>query len=125
MVLCLTSCTIPTQIELFNNAHQIVRVTVGSREVVLSLGETAKLGTAIGMDKVEVQIGSAVHVYEVNPAIPETFVSWSGWGPWSKRTARLQLDADGKIWLVGADQVAPVSLFLEQPKGFPLVPHAV
>ncbi len=124
MVLCLASCTIPTRIELFNNAHQIVRVTVGSDEVVLSPGETAKLGAAIGMGEVDVQIGSAVHVYEMNSGIPEKFVSWSGWGLWTKRTARLQLDADGKVWLVGAEQVAPVTLFLEQPKGFPLVPNA-
>ena len=110
--------------ELFNNTHEVVRVTVGSGEVTLSPGETAKLGAAIVIDEVEVQIGSAVHVYEMELSIPEKFISWSGWGPWSKRTARLQLDEDGKVWLIGAEQVAPVSLFLEQPKGFPLVPNA-
>ena len=124
MVICLASCTIPARMELFNNTHEVVRVTVGSGEVILSPGETAKLGAAIVIDEVEVQIGSAVHVYEMELSIPEKFISWSGWGPWSKRTARLQLDEDGKVWLIGAEQVAPVTLFLEQPKGFPLVPNA-
>jgi hypothetical protein len=119
------SCTIPTQVEIFNDSEQLIRIVTEGNEVEIPPGKIAKLGYEGNLNQIEIQIGLVEHTYRLRSGIPNDFVQWRGWGPWSERVARIQLDSEGRIWLVGRDQTTPVQKYITQPDGFPLVPHAV
>ena len=54
---------------------------------------------------------------------PLSHVHWTGWGPFIKRMFYVQLESDGKLWVLSGEAEHAVSKFIEQPEGFPLVPN--
>lgn len=51
------------------------------------------------------------------------YIETSGFGPFLKRTVRAQLNADGKIYLIGIRQDVPSTAFMDQPEGYPILPN--
>lgn len=57
------------------------------------------------------------------PQDPEDeFVVFQGFGPWTTRIFNVQIEPDGRIFLLKPGQVAPAKEFVNQPSGFPLAP---
>jgi hypothetical protein len=50
------------------------------------------------------------------------FVVAQGFGPWTKRTFKAQIEPDGRIFVLMPEQSFPAKAFAEQPAGFPLSP---
>ena len=69
----------------------------------------------------EIQRGGKHFTYSVTEP-REKDITWSGWGPFTKRSFYTQLEPDGKIWAVSSKRKYPVKDFRKQPEGFPLVP---
>ena len=55
--------------------------------------------------------------------IPLEHVHWKGWVPFSKRMFYTQINADGKIWVLIEEVEKPITMFTDQPDGFPLEPN--
>ena len=118
----LGSCTLATEVEIFNNTSAPVRLVINGDVSRLNPGKhTTIYEREIGHSSVETDGTS--WTYDRRSLIPESFIVWRGWGFWQSRVARVQIEADGKIWLLGIDQSPPVTDFVDQPEGFPLVPN--
>ena len=50
------------------------------------------------------------------------FVETIGFGLWVKRIVLAQIESDGSIYLLRKNQKLPVSVFIKQPQGYPLIP---
>ena len=118
----LGSCTLATEVEVFNNSPTLVRLVVDDEETQIRPGKSAKFYER-DFRRAEVEKTGIRWTYEVNSAIPESFIFWRGWGWWQSRRVRMQIESDNRVWLLGVDQSFPVNSFVEQPEGFPLVPH--
>ena len=117
----LGSCTIATEIEVFNNTSASVRLVINGDVSPLKPGKDTTIYEG-DIGRVKVETDGIIWTYDIRSRIPESFIEWRGWGFWQSRVARVQIEADGKIWLLGVDQSPPVSEFVNQPEGFPLVP---
>jgi hypothetical protein len=117
------SCTIATEVELFNNTGEIVKLRIGNETTLLNPDESIRFYER-ELGDLAIETADKRRVYERQSLIPESFISWHGWAWWQSRRARVQIESDGKVWLVTAEQEMPAKVFVEQPKGFPLVPRA-
>ena len=118
----LGSCTLATEVEVFNNTSTPVRLVINGDVSRLKPGKDTTI-YEMDFDRPRVETDSISWTYDRTSRIPESFIAWRGWSFWQSRVARVQIEADGKIWLLGVDQFPPVSEFVEQPEGFPLVPN--
>lgn len=122
-VVCfLGSCTIATEVEVFNNSSALVRLVIDGDVSRLKPGKDITIYER-ELSNAKVETDSISWTYVRPNRIPESFIAWRGWGFWRSRVAVVQIEADGKIWLLGVDQSPPVSEFVEQPGGFPLTPN--
>lgn len=117
----LGSCSIATEVEVFNNSGSPVQFVIDNNESNLEPREI-KTFYEHEFRQVEVEIEGVRWTYQPRSYIPESFIVWQGWGWWQSRLARVQLESDYKIWLLGVDQTFPVSSFVDQPDGFPVEP---
>lgn len=122
----ITSCTIPTELAVYNNSSAAIEFTFNGLAERVESGAAFSIKDQFFLPDVTIMMNGVSLIYRPEwPTIPENFVSWRGWGLWAKRLARLQVERDGKIWLIGLEQEAPVSEFVPQPEGFPLEPDGV
>ncbi len=122
LVACsLGSCTLATEMEVFNNTSSTVRLVVNGDVSRLKPGKDTTIYER-EFGQINVETDGTSWTYDIPSRIPESFIAWRGWGFWSSRVASVQIEADGKIWLLGIDQSAPVTDFLDQPEGFPVDP---
>ena len=119
-VFFLTSCTIPDELELFNNAGEPLSVSVGSTVTTIEPGRSAKFNK-LSIHRVTITIGCSSRAYEVAD-LPLSNIVQKGWGPFARRIFHAQVEPDGRIWAVSPDQDYPVRDFISQPEGFPIVP---
>lgn len=117
----LGSCTIATEIEVFNNASVPVRLIINGDVLRLEPGKDITI-YEMELSSPRLETDSITWTYISPTRIPVSFIAWRGWSFWQSRVAMVQVEADGKIWLLGVDQSPPVSEFVEQPEGFPLAP---
>lgn len=116
----LASCTLRTEIALYNHTAGPITFVLDGRERRIEVGEIERI-FADEIDNAALVINGISVTYGGNEVpIPESFISWDGWGPWTKRTARLQIEDDGRVWLIETLQSFPVTEFVRQPRGFPL-----
>ena len=118
----LGACTIATEVEVFNNSSVPVRLVINGDVSLLNPGKDATIYER-ELSRPSVETDGIAWTYARPTRIPESFIAWRGWGFWQSRVATVQIEPDGKIWLLGVDQSAPVSEFVEQPEGFPLIPN--
>ena len=119
-VALLASCTLPGELELFNNTSFQVTVITDRESHTVEPGQTATI-TSFEYTQVKIAIGDITKDYGV-VELPSWYFQFVGWGPFTRRELQAQLEPDGKIWGVESDQEFPVSEFRSQPKGFPLEP---
>jgi hypothetical protein len=118
----LGSCTIATEIEVFNNTLVPVQLVINGDVYRLKPGKDTTIYER-ELSHPIVETDSITWTYVRPTRIPESFIAWRGWGFWQSRVATVQIESDGRIWLLGVNQSAPVSEFVEQPEGFPLTPN--
>ena len=117
----LGSCTLATEIEAFNNTSAPIRLVLNGDVSRLKPHRVKKI-YEYDLGHISIEIDSNSWTYDIPSRIPDSFIAWRGWSFWQSRVAMVQIEADGKIWLLGVDQHPPVNEFVEQPKGFPLIP---
>lgn len=123
VALFLASCTIPAEIELYNNSGEPITVEVGNETLIISHDSTTSFGHDYGIEFV-ITMNSTIFHYHVD-RLALSNVEFVGWGPFTKRVFRAQLQADGSIWAVSPEQEYPVTNFIHQPEGFPVEPEKV
>jgi len=97
-------------------------MTIITHDKKINVGAGKYIKTT-GLDyKFSIKSKTGNSAYEAKD-IPLTHVHWTGWGPFSKRMFYVQLEADGKLWVLRAKTQVPVTNFIEQPDGFPLEPN--
>lgn len=122
----ISGCTIPLTCELYNNTGKdlIVTWSDGNGD---ELEEQFEAGSIIQLESWQLydyKIVSSDFFWSYNQISPaHDLIKFSGFGPWSKRLFRAQLEGDGRIFLLQTDQSPPVLNFSEQPDEFPLMPE--
>ena len=121
----LTACTVHESCELYNNsgsALTIVRSKGGEEQPPIHVkpGESILLADWLS-GEIRVEKGGSVSRY--SPNSPDTaFVINRGFGLWTERIFRAQIDSGGLIFVLEPNQPVPATEFVEQPDGFPLEP---
>ena len=129
VAMLLSSCTIPLTCELYNNTSMPIQIIQKSY-----YGEKQEKHFSI-MPNESMRLGLWLHnSYVVNTEN----VSWSygppstgyneyyefvGFWPFVKRVIRVQLNEDGKIFLIKNGKDFPIPDNVEQPEGYPLTPN--
>ena len=124
----LSSCSVPITCVLYNNTSEVVKVLQYDNSVVKESYEIRP------KDSVKIREWKYYN-YEVVSKndtwrydIPIThipnieFVETIGFGLWVKRIVLAQIESDGSIYLLRKNQKLPVSVFIKQPQGYPLIP---
>ena len=126
LLLCgtLPACTVSSICRLFNNSSvplEIVRTTINRQQerLIVHPGKNIELTDWIS-NEVLIKLGANDYNYQTVTPSPDYIVT-SGFGPWVSRYFRMQIEPDGRIYLLSKEQVPPVTAFDVQPKGFPLV----
>lgn len=120
ITLLMSSCSMPVTFWLFNNTGYAITVITDEDELAIEAGDS---DTATGLDyALSIRSETGYFEYETG-SIPLSHVHWIGWGPFSKRMLYVQLESDGKIWILGAKPEPPIASFIQQPEGFPLEPN--
>lgn len=117
----LCSCTIPTDVKLFNNSGESVIVNSGDDSTSVAPNETGKI-TAVFRRVFKIEIGEASYQYELEDW-PGEYEFTTGWGPFTKRILMLQINSDGRIWVAAKGEELPLLESTPQPHGFPINPH--
>lgn len=118
-----TGCTIPAEIELYNNSGVSITVEFDEKSFKINPNKEALFGGEHG-SKFSVNMDDKVLYYEMG-RLALSNIEFVGWGPFTKRVFRAQIESNGFIWAVGSEQSYPVSNFIEQPEGFPVEPKKV
>lgn len=122
----LAGCTIQLSCELYNNTGATIIVVQAKTEGDVSRFSVAA-SSSIRLDgwnlfRYEIIHGSATWKYTI-PSVSDEYISYSGTGPWKKRIVKAQIESDGGIFVLNADQTAPLSKLPQQPEEFPLRPE--
>lgn len=121
--LILSSCSMPITFWLFNNTGHTVTVVSASASPSEINVDTLKSIETIGLDYTfSITTNNGRFTYNTED-VALSHVHWKGWGPFAKRMFYVQLEPDGKLWVLSDETEHAVSKFIEQPKGFPLVPN--
>jgi len=114
----LDSCTIPADVKLFNNSATRILVTSGEYSVSVEPRETRKITTVL-RHSFNIEIGEDSYNYELKNW-PGGYEFTTGWGPFTKRVLILQVNSDGRVWIVAKGQELPIPESTPQPDGYPL-----
>lgn len=126
LALLVSGCTITTSCTLFNNTSYEVVVEIESLG-----GETRSLSLA-PLSSAEIdnwpasvlQISTPNKTWSYSSEDPnEKFIRFSGFGPWTKRRFKAQLQEDGRIFVIDPKAPFPQIEFPIQPHGYPLEPR--
>jgi hypothetical protein len=116
-------CTLPLDVIILNRSGAPVAITQGggdhtTRRVEVGAGATANLR---GLLSRPFQLGAGQRPRRYTPGfVEEAFVEYRGWGPFSRRVVKAQLEPNGCIYLVPIAQTLPVATHVVQPDGYPL-----
>ncbi len=123
----LVGCTIPLDIYLVNNSDRKITIafnvdTYGreSKRYKIEEDEVFKGGARKG-DTITIYMGDEILNYE-GETIPQEYIEFEGIIV-LERIARMQLEPDGKIYILKPDSSIPAKEFSSQPPGYPLVPE--
>lgn len=122
LMLCLSSCSMPLTVSLFNNSPIKIEVIFDSQKVVILPGTTQEI---VGIEDRNITImnDNKTYSYDVASTYYANF-EFVGRGPFKKRMFFAQFEADGKIWATNQWLPRPARAFQKQPEGFPLVPSS-
>lgn len=115
------SCSIPADVKLFNNSGEVVIVRSGDKLIRVEPSRVEKI-TAVFRRDFSIEIADAPYQYELEDW-PGEYEYNTGWGPFTKRVLMLQINSDGRIWVVGKGDKRPLPETMSQPNGFPLEPR--
>jgi hypothetical protein len=119
----LSSCTIPAELELYNNTAAPVTVVIGNVTTVIARSERALFSEFdLHGPSVRIAVADKTFAYQFE-SLPLSHVAFVGWGPFTKRIMRAQIEQNGTIWAVGVSSKLPVIVHEIQPKGFPVQPQ--
>jgi hypothetical protein len=133
LTLFLSSCSVSITCVLYNNTLTKIKVDRIENSIVketfeVTPNESIEL-EAWDTSNYQITITDKIFRYnEQTPYIPNfeyDYVQTTGIGFWVKRLIFVQLESDGRIYLLRKNQKAPIAKFGEQPQGYPLVPHIV
>lgn len=126
---CLSSCVPATSYELYNNTGYQIEVNWDTRVFVVAPRTTVHIYGSGSQSMLVVKSEKAVWNYPP----PPSFVSWEN-GSWHDAyihrsfgggyVINVQLDADGKIYVLKKIDSVPAATLMPQPGAFPLVPIA-
>jgi len=126
----LGGCTVPLDIHLINNSGHEITITFNTDSGELShdtyvfqvgKGEIFEEAVADKGDTITIYMGEKILNYE-GKSIPMEFVEQTGI-IFINRILRLQLESDGKIYILKPGSPIPAKEFPSQPTGYPLVPE--
>ena len=125
IVALVSACTIQDACEIYNNSGDdltIVRWRTGEQEqhIHVGEGESVLLRDWAFWSYRLVLKGRSMHYSPQNPGLD--FVVTRGFGPWLTRVFNVQIESDGRIFVLMPTQIAPVKNFVKQPLGFPINP---
>ena len=118
----LSACTLPVTVSILNNTLD--------RIIVIADGDSIEIETDKSKRMVISGISSAFTISIKNELmrytaidIPLEHVHWKRRGPFSKRMFYIQIDTDGRIWVLKNKAQKAMNSHITQPKGFPLEPN--
>jgi hypothetical protein len=126
------SCTPGTKYSLYNNTDSTIAVRIAQQTYSIASRVEAELENwYAGPVIVETSTGKwsysvtfpAFHALAVNGAYNEKASSFSK-AEFAARRITIQLNSDGRVFVVPSGTTVPVSPAVEQPDGFPLLPSA-
>ena len=118
----------PQYVYLYNNTDNPIEVTfiVDHKKDVLSINQgtkqSYKIGALVDDDILYVNIKHSVWSYRLVEANSK-FWSYEGVGPFSKTVFKLQIENDGKIYILAKNSDYPIRDISDQPQGYPLSPQ--
>ena len=125
--LYLAGCSISLSCYIYNNTGNdivVSRILYGSNvDIDIEAGSSALIKD---WSSATINVFGDHVRWSFTPIIPidqtERFVDYRGIGPWSTRFIKVQLEKDGRIFILEPSKIAPVVGFPEQPNGFPMYP---
>ncbi len=125
-LLCLVGgCTIQLSCKIYNNSGATIKI-VKFRDGAVERRIDLKDDTSIFLKDWAFWSYYVVREGERWRYVPRepdmSFVISTGFGPWTKRFFKAQIQPDGRIYLLKPNQYFPQDNFVEQPVGFPLKP---
>lgn len=121
----LSSCTIAADLELYNNTAVPVTVMIGKVTTVIAPSEKTSFSEFdLHGPAVRIAVSEKTFVYKFE-RLPLSHIAIVGWGPFTKRVMRAQIEQNGTIWAVGVNNEFPVIVHDVQPEGFPVQPQNV
>jgi hypothetical protein len=123
----LASCTLREYVYIYNNTGKPVEVmlTVDGKKKVISINpgaiEFSSVGKLADGDILSVAVNDSTWNYRLVKA-DSKFWSYEGAGPFSKITYRMQIEGDGKIYILPRGADLPLKSLPNQPRGYPLLP---
>lgn len=129
--LFLASCSVPISCVLYNNALTKIKVTQIENSIVkenyeVMPGNSIELSAWDSSDYIIKIANKSFRYHEQYPYIQNfeyDYVKATGFGFWVKRLIFVQIESDGRIYLLNKKQSFPITNFEEQPQGYPLVPQ--
>lgn len=126
----LSSCTIAANLELYNNTTVPIIVMIGDVSTGIAASEKALISERdLYGSAVRIAAAEKTFVYRFEScrggSLPLSHIAFVGWGPFTKRVMRGQIDENGTIWAVGIDSEFPVIMHENQPEGFPIQPQKI
>jgi hypothetical protein len=125
LTISLCGCTIQATCELYNNTGTKIEIirwrnSESIQPIMVSHGSSAFLKD---WSFWSFKIHSENNTWNYIAHEPDNdFISFHGFGFWTKRIFRVQLEADGLIYILKTDQSFPLKDMSKQPDNFPLVP---
>jgi len=133
VVICFTllqSCTLSVSCLIYNNSGVDIIVTGFDVE---RMGESKvfrralKPGKTVRIEKwdwhpISINKGGIVYKYDDRHGVPYEYTGFVGFGPFTKRQFKAQIEPNMKIYLIPINSSFPASEFPAQPDGFPLCP---
>jgi hypothetical protein len=129
--LFLISCSVPITCVLYNNALTKIKITQIENSIVKENYEVMPENSIElnAWDSSDYKITIANKTFRYHEQYPYIqnfeydYVKTTGFGFWMKRLIFVQLENDGRIYLLDKNQRFPITNFKEQPQGYPLVPQ--
>ena len=123
----LTSCTLPQYVYIYNNTVNNIQVTfvIGDKKEVHSVDPKTMQSYKIGMYSPYnvLKVSSNKDTWSYRYEEPNSrFWSYEGVGPLKKIAIKLQVESDGKIYILPRDGDFPLKSGSDQPNGYPLTP---
>lgn len=124
----LISCTLPQDVTLYNNTGSPIEVTFivsGEKKhiLIINAGEiqTYRIGMVTPYDILAIAINNNIWRYEL-VELRNSFWSYEGIGPFLKIVFKLQIESDGKIYILPKDSDYPFNITAKQPYDYLLLP---